>query len=618
MFSKNLKYIFLAALLVAVSYPLLNIFLVFPAFSQLSNNNTEKNAIRICQFLAESIITEDQQHIKNFQEIDKAQKAFNLYKIKLFSNTGIVLYSTDPTEISQQNSKPYFQEIVAKGQIYTKLVGKDIMTAEGKKVPYEVMETYVPIMKGATFLGAFEVYQDITDRSAALHHNVSKFAIFSIIIMVIFLVLMIAILLKIDKDLLAPQQLIPQAQSPYKLFLVIIVSLFLAESVVMALLSIWQIPSPFVELLIDSSLLVILAVPLIYFFVNRPLLMQIAQNKKDQELVSQHYRTEQIMRQILLLSIQGLSLQGVLEEFIRLITSFPWLEIEAKGAVFLVGDEPNTLILMAHHNLPAALLGKCNLIPFGTCLCGKAALTGEIVFTNCVNEDHDIRYEGIAPHGHYCVPFYSSAKELLGVFTLYTKPGARRNPEAEKTLLAASYPLAGVIEIKKLQEKLQQTSITDELTGLLNRRGFMEMAENYLKIFARNGNQSLLLFADMDNLKEINDKFGHQVGDEALSNIGTILTNTFRTTDIISRMGGDEFAVLCTTNVEAYQYPMVLERINDHLAEWNNRADRKYHLSLSIGVTEYNQDNPLTLDEMLASADSKMYMAKNKKKQDLT
>jgi hypothetical protein len=270
--------------------------------------------------------------------------------------------------------------------------------------------------------------------------------------MVIFLVLMIVILLKIDKDLLAPQQLVPQAQSPYKLFLVIIISLFLAESVVMALLSIWQIPSPFVELLIDSSLLVILAVPLIYFFVNRPLLMQIAQNKKDQELVAQHYRTEQIMRQILLLSIQGLSLQGVLEEFIRLITSFPWLEIEAKGAVFLVGDEPDTLILMAHHNLPAALLGKCTLLPFGTCLCGKAALTGEIVFTNCVTEDHHVHYEGMAPHGHYCVPFYSSDKELLGVFTLYTKAGALRNPEGEKTLLAASYPLAGVIEIKKLQE----------------------------------------------------------------------------------------------------------------------------------------------------------------------
>ena len=290
------------------------------------------------------------------------------------------------------------------------------------------------------------------------------------------------------------------------------------------------------------------------------------------------------------------------------------MEVEAKGAVFLVEDAPTTLVLKAHHKLHESLLKKCASVPFGTCLCGKAALTGKIVFTNCLDDDHHIRYEGIAPHGHYCVPFYSSAKQFLGVFTLYTKAGAIRNKEAEETLVAASHLLAGVVERKKLEERLQKTSTTDELTGLLNRRGFMAQAERHLQISARRKNTSLLLFADMDNLKTINDKLGHHLGDQALAEIGDILKNTFRESDIIGRMGGDEFAVLFTTNVEVYHYPTIVKRIEENIAKCNEREEREYDISLSIGITGYDQEKPLPLKDLIAKADALMYEAKQKKK----
>ncbi|MFO7605872.1 MAG: sensor domain-containing diguanylate cyclase [Desulfurivibrionaceae bacterium] len=616
MFSKNLKYIFLASLLIALIYPLANIFFVFPAFSELSIDNAEKNAVRIGRFLAETIVADDKKKLTNIDEIERAAKTFNLYKIKLYSSSGVTLYSTDPADISEENTEPYFREIVAEGQIYTKFVVKDSMSAEGVKVAYDVVETYVPIMEASTFLGAFEIYQNVTERNVALRQIASQFAIFSIVIMAIFLLIMVLMLLRTDKDLLITDRQLPisRLQAPFALLLFMAVSLFIAESLVMTLLSLWNIPSPLMETLVDSSLLVILAAPMIYFFVNRPLLVHIAQSRKDQELIAQHYHTEQIMRQILLLSITNLSLKEVLEEFIQLITSFPWLEVESKGAVFLVGDKPDTLDLMAHHNLNEALLSKCALVPFGTCLCGKAALTGKTVFSPCLDEEHHIRYEGIEPHGHYCVPFYSSAHELLGVFTLYTMAGAVRNPEAEETLTAASHLLAGVVERKKLEEKLQQISITDELTGLLNRRGFMVQAVKCLKVAGRNSNKSMLLFADMDNLKGINDDLGHQLGDEALKKTGDILKNTFRDTDIVGRMGGDEFAVLFTTNVATHHYSTMLSRIEDRIAEWNKREDRKFDLSLSIGLVEHNPENPRTLEEMLADADARMYKAKQKKK----
>jgi diguanylate cyclase (GGDEF)-like protein len=601
---------------VAVIYPLANIYFIFPGFSDLSIKNAEHNAIQIGIFLAGTIVDSGKNIQENLPEMEKAEKAFNLYKIKLFSSSGDTLYSTDPAEISEKNTHSYFHEIVAKGKTFTKFVVKDGYTLEGAKVKYDVVETYIPIMDGPAFLGAFEIYQNITERTLALHKTASKFAIFSIILMALFLLAVILMLLKIDEEILNPEQQesVSRLQSPFSLLLFMIVSLFGAESVVMALLAAWDIPSLTLEILADSVLLVILAAPMIYFFVNRPLHIHIAQYRKDQEEISKHYRTEQIMRQILLLSITNFSLQEILEEFIKLITSFPWLEVEAKGAVFLVGNDPTILELKAHHKLHESLLSKCAKVPFGTCLCGKAAATGKTVFTDCLNDDHHIRYEGIAPHGHYCLPFYSSTKHLLGVFTLYTRAGAKHDENSEETLIAASHLLAGVVERKKLEEKLHATSITDELTGLLNRRGFVALAERHLKISARGKNTSLLLFADMDNLKTINDTLGHHFGDQALAEMGNILRNTFRESDIISRMGGDEFAVLFTTNVEIFHYPTIIRRIEENIAKYNEREDRAYDLSISMGIKGYDPENPLPLEELIAKADALMYEAKQKKK----
>lgn len=618
MFSKNIKYIFVVSLLVAIIYPLANIYLVFPAFSKLTITNAEKNAVQIGSFLSETILAENNKGLENLSDIKQAEAAFNLYKVKVFASSGLTLYSTDPLDIGVENTKPYFHEIVAKGQPFTKFAVKDSLSLEGAKVSRDVVETYVPIMTGGSFAGAFEIYQDITDRNNALHHNVTKFAVLSVVLMAVFLLIVITVLLKIDKDILNPkaQEEVSKLQSPFVLLLFMSASLFVTELVIMLLLSKLAMPSATLTFLADSSLLVLLAAPMVYFFVNRPLLAHIAQYRKDQEEISLHYKTEKILKQILHLSIETLSLQEILAQFIVLITSFPWLEVEVKGAVFLVGDDRQTLLLKASHNLHEALLTKCAIVPFGTCLCGKAALTGKTVFTNCLDDDHHIRYEGIAPHGHYCLPFYSSAKELLGVFTLYTAAGAIRKTSSEETLVAASHMLAGVVERKNLENKLEKYSTTDELTGLLNRRGFLSLAERHLQISERRKNTSLLLFADMDNLKVINDNLGHHLGDQALAATGKILKDTFRDSDIVARMGGDEFAVLFTTNVEIFHYPTVVDRIQENVAKYNQREESPaYELSLSIGVAEYIPSNPMSIKELISAADALMYESKQRKKE---
>ncbi|MBM4135886.1 MAG: sensor domain-containing diguanylate cyclase [Nitrospira sp.] len=169
-----------------------------------------------------------------------------------------------------------------------------------------------------------------------------------------------------------------------------------------------------------------------------------------------------------------------------------------------------------------------------------------------------------------------------------------------------------VTERKRMEEKLQVMSLHDELTGLLNRRGFMTLAEQQLRIAERMKRCMLLLFADLDGLKWINDNLGHKEGDLALSDIAKLLKETFRESDIIARIGGDEFVILV---MEAYDESaeILTARLNANIDNYNARGERRYRLSLSVGITHYDPDNPCSLDELLSQADKMMYEQKQKK-----
>jgi diguanylate cyclase (GGDEF)-like protein/PAS domain S-box-containing protein len=165
---------------------------------------------------------------------------------------------------------------------------------------------------------------------------------------------------------------------------------------------------------------------------------------------------------------------------------------------------------------------------------------------------------------------------------------------------------------KALEEKLHAISITDELTSLYNRRGFFLLSQQQLKLARRTGKNALLFFADLDKLKWINDTIGHQEGDMVLFETAQILKDTFRGSDIISRMGGDEFAVLAIDiNDETAQ--ILLGRLQAFLKTYNAREKRKYLLSLSVGVARFDPQDPVSLDVLISRADTLMYEEKRKK-----
>ena len=161
-----------------------------------------------------------------------------------------------------------------------------------------------------------------------------------------------------------------------------------------------------------------------------------------------------------------------------------------------------------------------------------------------------------------------------------------------------------------LDKELRSLALTDDLTGLHNRRSFVALATQQLKVTRRKGQELLLCFADVDNLKDINDSYGHKEGDLALVRTARALERTFRDSDILARIGGDEFAVLALEASGQHQQP-ILRRFERSLMDLNADEPR-YKLSVSIGVARLNPRRDVSLGELMQQADQAMYTQKER------
>jgi PAS domain S-box-containing protein len=160
---------------------------------------------------------------------------------------------------------------------------------------------------------------------------------------------------------------------------------------------------------------------------------------------------------LLEISLQDLPLNETLEGGLVHIMSVPWLEVESQGSIFLVDESGTHLDLAAHHKLAPDLQVKCATLAFGRCLCGRAAATGEPVFANCVDDRHEIDFEGMHPHGHICMPIMVG-KRIVGVLNLYLRHGVARSSINEEFLVSATKTLATIIERKQAEQTLRKLS----------------------------------------------------------------------------------------------------------------------------------------------------------------
>jgi len=230
----------------------------------------------------------------------------------------------------------------------------------------------------------------------------------------------------------------------------------------------------------------------------------ISERKKAEEQVRKNYDIQAVINTILRLSLGELALEELLDRTLGLILSIPWLAIEARGSIFLVGDEPGVLIMKAQRGLPRAIQKKCAQVPFGRCCCGKAASAKELKFVDRVDSQHEILHKGMTPHGHYCVPILFSER-TLGVINLYLQEGHRTAPGEAEFLTAIANALAGVIARKQIDDALKQREKELEIKS-----GNLEEMNSALKV---------LLQRREDDRKELEEKVLSNVKELVVHNL---------------------------------------------------------------------------------------------------
>ncbi|MCK9295710.1 MAG: response regulator [Desulfobulbaceae bacterium] len=193
---------------------------------------------------------------------------------------------------------------------------------------------------------------------------------------------------------------------------------------------------------------------------NRELALEVIERQRGEEEIKRNYEIQTIINSLLKLSLQDISLAELFSITIDSILSLRWLSHQGKAFIFLVEDAPEVLVLKAGTGLPEQLPDHCATVPFGQCLCGLAASTGEIQFADHDDERHTLRYENMQPHGHYAVPILLDNR-TIGLICIFLPAGHKRDASEEEFLVSIAHTLAGIIQRKLMAQ--EKSRLAEEL-----------------------------------------------------------------------------------------------------------------------------------------------------------
>ncbi|WP_310568573.1 GGDEF domain-containing protein [Gemmatimonas sp.] len=165
---------------------------------------------------------------------------------------------------------------------------------------------------------------------------------------------------------------------------------------------------------------------------------------------------------------------------------------------------------------------------------------------------------------------------------------------------------------KRDELRMRKACLTDDLTRLYNRRGFMTLAEQHLRIARRQGKDAVVMYVDMDEFKQLNDSHGHATGDRALIAVSRLLRSTVRDCDVVARMGGDEFTILAL-DADVMGARAIQKRLDERLALFNASGELPMPLSLTVGHTRVRPSDTSSVSELLARADQLLYARKRRR-----
>ncbi len=328
--------------------------------------------------------------------------------------------------------------------------------------------------------------------------------------------------------------------------------------------------------------------------------------------------------QHLVQAVQELSLARTLPEIQRIVRAAARRLTGCDGATFVLRD--NDMCYYADEDAIAPLW-KGGRFPMQTCISGWVMLNRRAAVIEDIYTDDRI------PHAAYRPTFVKRlvmvpirALDPVGAIGNYWA-GERMPTEREVSLLQALADATSVAmenvqvyaelerrvadrtaELERVNNEMLQLTVTDEMTGVTNRRGFYLLAESVLRAARRDRRDCLLGFIDIDGLKQVNDRQGHIVGDALIVDLARILRSTLRRSDILARLGGDEFCVLVVDNDTE---PAALKaRLEAAVQQFNDTEVRSYRVSTSIGLMSVPGSDTSTVDELLARVDELMYADK--------
>jgi len=197
------------------------------------------------------------------------------------------------------------------------------------------------------------------------------------------------------------------------------------------------------------------------------LIRNLSKKRHAEVLLSQATQATKFLNQVLELALLNADLPDLIDRFVGLLAENSWLGIQPNIAFFLLDRKSHCLALTAHRGIDSQVITSCSLLPIGTCLCGRAAQSGKVIFADCHDPRHEMRYAGMALHGHYCLPVHTVAGEIIGVVALYLPPGHPRDGAVESILNSATTMIGSIIrrrqaedEIKSLNQNLEQLVAT--------------------------------------------------------------------------------------------------------------------------------------------------------------
>ncbi|WP_130471166.1 EAL domain-containing response regulator [Candidatus Magnetaquicoccus inordinatus] len=344
---------------------------------------------------------------------------------------------------------------------------------------------------------------------------------------------------------------------------------------------------------------------------NKELAAELVIRQQNEAQIQRDFESRTVIYRLLESAMTGLPLSEQLAAMLEVIVAVSWMDLQAKGAIFLLDPHSGDLLLRAACGLSQQQQSSCARVAatqFHQTLCGRALAEGRILFVGHDQHEQGSNCTGISGSSRYLVPILLQQRPL-GVLKLYLAHERQPLPEEELFLQSISSTLSSVLERKQLEEALKQKAEYDALTGFANRALFYDRLTQAITASQRNGKDLVLMFIDLDRFKQVNDTLGHEAGDRLLQEAARRIAGCLRGTDLLARLGGDEFTVILPWLTHAFYIEYVARRILEELNKPFHLPQGEGSISGSIGITFFPNDAE-TMEQLLKNADAAMYQAK--------